>query len=134
MAKKMNYVDPQTGAVYPESTWLPLGIYTDFSGPTARVEFLGFATEAIARSMLMAVLGVPGGVKKAPVGAKSYSLTADQTRALAVAAPQGATMIDAMSYPAYDVAEETLDVPAPTAEDPDNKVSFFNDAVDVVLL
>lgn len=134
MAKRMAWTDPNTGTVYPDSTWLPLGVYIDFSGPTVRAEFLGFATEDIARKVLMSVLGVPGGKKYSPIGSKAYTLDAAASRAMAGGKPATTSMIDAVSSPCYAVAETTLDVPAPTDAEPDRKVSFFSGATDVTLV
>jgi hypothetical protein len=133
MAKKMAYTDPQSGAAFAESVWLPLGVFIDFSGPHGNVVFMGYATQTIAAKKLLAVLDLPGGENKAVIGTKSYPLTADQCRTLAMAAASG-TMLDALSTICYQIAADTPDTPAPTEQEPNRKVSFFHDATDVDLL
>lgn len=134
MARKMIWTHPQNKTAYSGSTWIPLFVAADFSVPNGRIEFLGYATEELARKKLRHVLGLPNGEDVAPIGSKSYSLNAQQTRQLAIAVLQGANLIDALSSVAYQVADETEDTPAPTPEDPNNKIKFFNDASDVVLV
>ena len=134
MAKLMAFVHPDTGMEYPDSVWLPIGIYTDFSAPSGNVVFNGYPTQTLATVALKHSLGLPGGRFVAPVAQKSYPLSAAEVQALAASTPTPPNMIAAMSVPAYVKAMMTLDVPAPIEGQPDRKVSFFADATDVDLL
>lgn len=136
MAKVMSYTDPGTKAVYPESTWIPLGVYTDFGVPAGRVVFLGYATRAVAAAKLKFSLGLPGGEDASPIGAKDYAVPAPTLRAYALGAPTGPTRIDDDSGVAYDVATNTKDTDPVTRRPStaENAVSFFDGATDVNLL
>lgn len=133
MAYKMTYTDASTGATFPESVWLPMGIYTDFSQPNGNVVFLGYATKEIATANLLYVMGM-GGQSRAPIGSHSYPLSAEKTRTLALSEPKGSTVLDVMSSLGYEAATTILDKADPTEEDPGRMVSFFDGAEEINLL
>lgn len=133
MAKQMSYTDPSTGAVYPESVWLPLGVYVDFAGGVGRVVFNGYATPAVAAAALGYFTGATSVPAKSPVAQKEYTLNRQELLVFATHPPTGATHLDTDSEASYELALARLDTPAPTAEEPDRKVSFFAAATDLTL-
>ena len=131
MAKLMSYTNTRTGAIYPESVWVPTGVYIDAPGPDVRLVFGGYKDIATAAGAIAAGLGVPGAVRLDQVGCKEYHLTLAQYQSMATSAPSGATLLDAISKAAYAVALACLDTPS--TDDPAVKVSFFHDATDADL-
>ena len=137
MAKQMSYTDPNTGAVFPSSTWIPVGIYIDASQPSVKIDFLGYKDQATAANVITTSLGMTNNPKKGSVGSKSYTLTPAQFQSFALAAPVGANTLDVISADCYTIAMTTLDTDSATP-DPDHpgqfiKQSFFANATDVVL-
>jgi hypothetical protein len=133
VAKQMSYTDPATGAVFPESVWLPVGVYVDFAGGTGRVVFNGYASLAVAQGAAAYFYGLTDVPAKAPVAQKAYTLDRAGVLQFASQPPTGQTHLDTDSAAAYELADARLDVPAPTADDPFRMVSFFAGAADVTL-
>jgi hypothetical protein len=133
VAKKMSYTDPETGAVFPESVWLPLGVYIDFARGSGKVVFNGYVSPAVAAAALGYFLGLTNVPAKAPVGQKEYVLGHQELLAFATHPPTGATHLDTDSAASYELAAARLDTPAPTAGDPSRMVSFFDQAADLNL-
>ena len=120
MAKKMSYADTKTGFTFPDSIWVPYGIFIDASNNSCRIEFLGYAS--------LAALGQ----KKAPVGTKSYSLTMAQFAQFGGMPAVGETNFEVIMNACYAIAAEIDDVVV-NPNDLSLNENFFKDATDVVL-
>jgi hypothetical protein len=133
MAKVMAYTDPNTGAVFPQSCWVPVGVYVDFASGAGRVVFNGYATPDVAGAALAYYFGLSDVPAKFPVAQKEYVLGKAELLQFASAPPVGASHLDTDSDAAYALAAARLDVPAPTQADPSATASFFAGATDVAL-
>ena len=146
MAKQLSYEDKNTGAVFPNSVWLPVGVYIDVSGPNVKIDFLGYKDKAAAAAVIGTSLGMPNLTKHGSIGSVSYTLSKAEFAALATATPVGASVLDVISTVCYEVAgasaQNTHDDPAnPAHPDPNDatktipagQLGFFHAAVDVNL-
>lgn len=133
MAKQLSYEDPDNGAVFPESVWLPVGIYIDVSGPNVKIDFLGYKNKDVAAAIIKSSLGVPDAAanRKGTIGTKSYSLTQAEYAALAMAAPVGSTVLDVISNVCYTAIANSTQHLIDDPDDPEKQIGFFAKAKDV---
>lgn len=134
MAKQMSYTDQVTGVVYPDSVWFPVGVYIDVSGPSVKVDFLGYKDAATAAGVLGKSFGAPGAQSRGAIGVKSYNLTPAQFVALSTSDPNQGSLLNDLAASCYEIALSTFDVQDPAfPEDLTKKVSFFSGAADVTI-
>lgn len=130
MAKALAYTDSNTGAVYPDAVWLPVGVYIDASGPSVKIDFLCYINKATAAETMESALGVPDTVKKNPLTSVSYTCTQAEFATLATGTPSGSTNLDVVSAACYAVAASSTQN---LKKVDDVEVGYFSDATDVDL-
>ena len=116
-AKQMPY-DDAYGNHYEGSYWRLVQLNLGIADGNASAVFYGYRTEEDRRS------------GKQSIGNKQYSVSGEKFDRIAAEhlAPGGPNVVQI----AYKIAAETKDVPAPTPEDPDRKVSFFEGGEDLL--
>lgn len=117
MAKSMRFED-QFGNVLEQSYWRLVQCNLGIADRSAMVQFYGYRDEATRRA------------GKQSIGQKSYSVSGETFDKLMQEhlTPGGPNIMQL----AYKIANETKDVAAPTPEDKDRKVSFFEGAEDLL--
>lgn len=118
MAFQMSYIDPKTGASYPESYWKPVEFSINQHTKTGAINFWGYASQQARLD------------GRQPVSSKLYRITPEMYDSYLTASeltPEGANPYLA----AYDIAINTLEGIPPVEGDPETRVSFFSGAVQV---
>ena len=121
MAKLMPYTDPY-GVAHPDAVWIPNEVHIAHSDGAVRVVFAAWHNAAALAAGKTPLAGA----------CKEYALTGAAYHALAQTAPAAGqtTLFGVISQACYDHLTVIPDVPAPTEQDPNRKVSFFADAAD----
>ena len=101
--KQLNYTDASTGANYPDSVWLPLGLGLDHTALNASITFLGYAS-------LTAL-----GTGKQPIGSHKYQVSGAAYEAMASGVVNGANLLEVISNACYGAIDD----------------EFFDEATDI---